>query len=158
MELAWWHWVVAGIALALGELGLGSFFVIWFGLGALVVGMALLALPGLAFSTQIILWTLSSLVMTGLWFLFGRGKDAQLGAGQAADVIGEIGVLVSAVEPFQKGQVRFQKPLMGSEVWPCIADEAIAAGQRVRVVMVDGQLLKVGPTIGAAVGPATSSH
>ena len=33
---------------------------------------------------------------------------------------------------------------MGSEVWTCLADEAIAAGERVKVVAVDGQLLKVG--------------
>jgi len=32
---------------------------------------------------------------------------------------------------------------MDSDVWPCIADEAIAAGERVKVVAVDGQLLKV---------------
>ena len=52
-------------------------------------------------------------------------------------------MLVRAVEPFGKGEVRFQKPLMGSEVWPCLSDEALAAGERVRVQAVDGQLLKV---------------
>ena len=59
------------------------------------------------------------------------------------EALGEIGVLVRAVEPFGKGEVRFQKPLMGSEVWPCLSDEALAAGERVRVQAVDGQLLKV---------------
>jgi hypothetical protein len=40
--------------------------------------------------------------------------------------------------------VRFQKPVMGSDVWPCLADEVIAAGERVRVLAVDGQILRVG--------------
>jgi membrane protein implicated in regulation of membrane protease activity len=33
---------------------------------------------------------------------------------------------------------------MGSDIWPCLADEAIGAGERVRVLAVDGQILKVG--------------
>lgn len=144
MELAWWHWVVVGLALGMGELALGSFFVIWFGLGALVVGVALVLIPGLAFSSQIVLWTLASILFTVLWFALGKRRGVQTRSGQADTVIGEIGVLAAAVEPFQKGQVRFQKPLMGSEAWTCIADEPIAAGERVRVLAVDGQLLKVG--------------
>jgi membrane-bound ClpP family serine protease len=39
--------------------------------------------------------------------------------------------------------VRFQKPLLGSEEWECVVDEAIAAGERVRVVAMEGSFLKV---------------
>ena len=52
--------------------------------------------------------------------------------------------MANAVEPMGRGEVRFQKPVMGSDTWPCVSDEAIAAGQRVKVVAVDGQLLRVG--------------
>jgi hypothetical protein len=51
--------------------------------------------------------------------------------------------MVTNVEPFQKGSVRFQTPLIGSDVWECIADESIAAGTRVKVVSVEGSLLKI---------------
>ena len=44
-----------------------------------------------------------------------------------ANVIGEIGLLTREVAPFQNGEVRFQKPMVGSDVWPCMADEAIPA-------------------------------
>ena len=143
MQLEWWHWMVAGLALGMGELAVGSFFIIWFGLGAMVVGLALLVAPTLGFTAQLSLWTLASVTLTVLWFKVFRQRGGP-GAGQANDALGEIGVLVRAVEPFQKGEVRFQKPVMGSEVWTCLADEAIAAGERVKVVGVDGQLLKVG--------------
>jgi membrane protein implicated in regulation of membrane protease activity len=83
-------------------------------------------------------------VLAALWFKVFRQIADKTRSGQAAEALGEIGVLVRAVEPFQKGEVRFQKPVMGSEVWPCLADEAIPAGQRVKVLAVDGQLLKVG--------------
>ena len=148
MELAWWHWMVLGLALGLVELAIPSFFIIWFGLGALLVGVAMLGVPGMAFSTQILLWTAASIAMTVLWFRVFRKEEGKTRSGQANEALGEIGVLVRAVEPLgvesARGEVRFQKPVMGSDVWPCLADEVIAAGERVRVLAVDGQILKVG--------------
>jgi membrane protein implicated in regulation of membrane protease activity len=146
MELTWWHWMILGLALGLSELASGTFFVVWFGLGAILVGLVLLAFPGTGFTVQILLWTLASVALMALWFKVFRRDPDKTQSGQADEALGEIGVLVRAVEPFQKGEVRFQKPVMGSEVWTCLADEAIAAGERVRVVAVDGQLLKVGKT------------
>lgn len=148
MEMAWWHWMILGLALGLVEIVVPSFFIIWFGLGALLVGVAMLAVPEMTFSTQILSWTAASIAMTVLWFRVFRRDDGKTRSGQAGEVLGEIGVLVRAVEPLgvtsARGEVRFQKPVMGSDVWPCLADEAIAAGERVRVLAVDGQLLKVG--------------
>ena len=148
MDLAWWHWMVLGLALGLLELTVPSFFIIWFGLGALLVGVAMLLAPGLPFSGQVLLWTAASIAMTVLWFKVFRREDGKTRSGQANEAIGEIGILVSAVEPLgpnsARGEVRFQKPVMGSDVWPCLAEESIAAGERVRVLAVDGQLLKVG--------------
>ena len=144
MDLAWWHWMILGLGLGLAELAVASFFLIWFGLGAILVGMILLVAPTTGFTAQMLLWTIASTALTALWFkVFSRFAD-KTRSGQAAEALGEIGVLVRAVEPFQKGEIRFQKPVMGAEVWPCLADEAIAAGQRVRVLAIDGQLLKVG--------------
>ena len=144
MELAGWHWIVLGFGLCLAELAIPMFFIVWFGLGALLVGVVLLVVPQLGFNGQILMWTVASATLTLLWFKVFRGIADKTRAGQAAAALGEIGVLVRAVEPFQRGEVRFQKPVMGAEVWPCLADEAFAAGERVRVVSVDGQLLKVG--------------
>ena len=148
MDLAWWHWMVLGLALGLLELAVPSFFIIWFGLGALLVGFAMLAAPGIAFSGQVMLWTAASVAMTVLWFKVFRREDGKTRSGQANEALGEIGILVRAVEPLGvssvRGEVRFQKPVMGSDVWPCLPHEASAAGERVRVVAVDGQLLKVG--------------
>jgi membrane protein implicated in regulation of membrane protease activity len=148
MELAWWHWMVLGLGLGLLELVVPAFFVIWFGLGALLVGVAMLIIPGMAFSAQILLWTAASVAMTVLWFKVLRKDGEKTRSGQADAALGEIGVLVRAVEPLgvesARGEVRFQKPIMGSDVWPCLADEAIAAGERVKVLAVVGQILKVG--------------
>ncbi|MGB4767600.1 MAG: NfeD family protein [Rugosibacter sp.] len=165
MQILWWHWMVLGLGLALSELALFSFFIIWFALGALLVGLALLLSPELSFTTQILLWTVASVLMTVSWFKFFRNTN-KTHAGQAAAVIGEVGTLVRAIEPFNtsvggtgssgRGEVRFQKPVMGTDTWPCIADEFIAAGTRVKVVGVDGQFLKVGKPAANATVNATS--
>lgn len=141
--------MVLGMGLALAELALFSFFIIWFAVGALLVGLALLLLSNLSFTAQILLWTVASIVMTVLWFKFFHLAN-KTRSGQSDEAIGEIGVLVNAIEPVGaasgRGEVRFQKPIMGAERWACLADESIAAGTRVKVLAVDGQFLKVGKT------------
>ncbi len=144
MTLEWWHWEIAGLALVLLELAVPAFFVIWFGFGAMLVGVALLAMPELALSAQIGLWVLASVAMTVLWFrIFRRTQHKTLIGTAAGEVIGEIGLLVSAVAPFERGKVRFQRPVLGAEEWACMAESAIAAGERVRVVSVEGSFVKV---------------
>ena len=38
-ELLYWHWLVFGMLLVAAEIFIPSFTVLWFGLGALVVGL-----------------------------------------------------------------------------------------------------------------------
>ena len=145
MNSEWWTWVVGGIALILAELAIPSFFIVWFGLGAILVGLLMLALPSLSLTAQLAVWTVASLAMVVLWFRVFKRSSYRTRIGTAdGGVIGEVGVLVSAVAPFERGKVRFQRPLLGSEEWVCLADAAIAAGERVRVVAVEGSYLKVG--------------
>ena len=142
--LQWWHWLVFGIVLILAELAIPSFFIIWFGLGALLVGLLLAVLPGLSLTAQIAVWTAASVAMTAGWFLVFRPGLQRTRIGQSdGEIIGEAGLLVADVAPYSRGRARFQKPLLGSEEWACIADEAIVAGERIRVVSVEGSFLKV---------------
>ena len=143
MHIEWWTWIVGGIVLILAELAVPSFFIVWFGLGALLVGLLALAFD-LSLTAQLATWTIASLAMVVLWFRVFRQSFDKTRAGTAdGDAIGQIGQPVSAVAPFEKGKVRFQGPLLGSEEWVCMADDPIAAGERVRVLAVEGSFLKV---------------
>lgn len=145
MELVWWHWAVAGIVLMLAELAIPAFVLIWFGLGALLVALPVALLPDFGLTGQLALWLALSLLLIVLWFrVFKPGVHKTTVGMSAPGVVGEIGLLVRAVAPFERGEVRFQKPLLGADVWPCIADEALAAGDRVKVLAVEGSILKVG--------------
>lgn len=144
MTLEWWMWIVGGIALIIAELAVPAFFIIWFGLGALFVGVLTLLLPALSATAQIVIWTLASLALVVLWFkVFKQGFDKTRIGTADGEVIGEIGLLAAPVAPFQRGKVRFQRPLLGAEEWVCLADEVIAAGERVRVLAIEGSFLKV---------------
>lgn len=143
-ELLWWHWLVAGIALVLAELAIPAFFVIWFGAGALLVGAAAFFIRDLSLAEQIALWILASLAFAFAWFRVFRTGAHKTRIGMAGgEAVGEAGLAVTPVVPFEKGRVRFQKPLLGADEWVCIADEPIAAGERVFVISVEGSFLKV---------------
>lgn len=142
--MEWWHWIVAGIALVLLELVVPSFFVLWFGLGAVIVGLLTLIAPGFPLTGQILLWAAASAVMTVLWFRVFKPSLHKTRIGTAeGELIGEIGLLVADATPFARGKVRFQRPVLGAEEWPCTAEAEIAAGTRVKLVSIEGNFFKV---------------
>ncbi|BAL22616.1 NfeD family protein [Azoarcus sp. KH32C] len=144
MNIEWWQWAVAGILLILAELAIPSFFVIWFGVAGLVMAGVLWLFPALSLTAQLAMWTALSLAMVALWFRVFKPEARKTRIGTSdGEVIGEVGLLVGAVAPFQRGKVRFQRPILGAEEWVCLAESAIAAGERVRVVAVEGSFLKV---------------
>ena len=144
MHPEWWHWAVVGIALILAELAVPAFVLVWFGLGAMLVALFAAVMPEASLTSQLALWLVASVLLVFLWFKVFKPGAHKTRIGTAdADVIGEAGLLAREVAPFEKGEVRFQKPLLGTDTWPCIADEPIKAGERVKVVSVEGSFLKV---------------
>jgi len=142
--MEWWHWIVGGIVLVLLELVIPSFFVFWFGLGAIFVGLLLIIAPGFPLAGQILLWAIASVGMTVLWFrVFRRIRNKTRIGTAEGDIIGEIGLLVADTAPFRRGKVRFQRPVLGAEEWPCTSEAEIVAGSRVQLVSVEGSFLKV---------------
>jgi membrane protein implicated in regulation of membrane protease activity len=145
MQLLWWHWMVLGFVLVVAELAIPSFFLIWFGVGALIVGIVLVALPGLPFAWQILVWLACSVAFVVLWFKIFRPGFHKTRSGTAKGAaIGEVGLVTRDIRPQVTGQVRFQKPLLGADLWDSMADEEIRVGERVRVLDVEGNTLKVG--------------
>jgi hypothetical protein len=143
MQAEWWHWAVVGIGLILAELAVPAFVLVWFGLGALIVAVVV-AVAAIGMTAQLAVWLVVSLLAVFLWFKVFRPERHKTRVGMSdSNVVGEVGLLARDVAPFEKGEVRFQKPLLGSDTWPCIADEAIKSGERVKVVDVEGSFLKV---------------
>ncbi len=145
MPFEWYHWAILGIVLTATELVVPAFVLVWFGLGALIVaGMAAMG-PDIGLIPQLLVWLTASIILVFLWFKVFKPGRHKIKAGRAsAEAVGEIGLLVSNIEPFGKAKVRFQTPLLGSDVWECVSgDEKIQAGARVKVASVEGNLLKI---------------
>lgn len=142
MELVWWHWLVLGMVLIGIEMLTPTFFLLWFGLGALLVG-ALVALFSLGFAAQVLGWAVASLVMTGVWLRFFKNPD-RTHAGQAKEgVLGVTGLVTRAIPEMGEGEMLFQRPVLGADRWPAVADAPISVGEKARIVDVLGQTLKV---------------
>ncbi len=144
MYFDWYHWAVLGVILVLAELVVPALVFAWFGLGALIVACLFFIIPDMSFIAQLLVWAASSIAFVLLWFkVFKRYQNKTASGRSSAEIVGEVGLLVTDIEPFGRAKVRFQTPLVGSDVWECVSDEKIKAGSRVRVVSVDGSILKI---------------
>jgi membrane protein implicated in regulation of membrane protease activity len=144
MMILWWHWLVFGLLLTLGEVVTpGGFYIIFFGTGAIVVG--LLTGAGLAGPTwvQLLLFSvvsIGSLLVFRARLLRWMQVDPQLPPIDA--LVGEIGTTSARLEPGSIGKVE----LRGSS-WSArnVSAMVLEAGARCRVQRVDGLMLDVTP-------------
>ena len=147
MEFAfeYWHWIVFGIALMLSEIFIGSFFIVWFGTAAVVVGLLLLPLPNMSGTTQLILWAISSASFALAWFKLIKPLNIdKTKAGLSKEVmLGEVGQVLQVPSGDKRGKVRFPAPVLGSDEWLIISHEAVSIGDRVSVVDLSGNALIV---------------
>lgn len=144
MQVLWWYWLVAGVLLMLVELLVPAFFVFWFGLSAVLVGGVLVVAPALSFPSQLLLWAVTSALMATAWFrLFRRRGKGSPERWSAEAWIGEPGQLIESVSPYMRGRVRFTQPILGYDEWTCLADQTLTAGESVRLVSFEGDMVRV---------------
>ena len=144
-ELAYWHWLVFGIALVIVEVFLPSFTVLWFGLGAVVVGIVKAAAPGLGLTAELAIWIASSCLFTILWFRYFKPRMVdKTTAGIAREaVIGEVGQVIRQPVNDVRGAVRFTTPVLGNDEWEFICEQNVEVGDRVYIREISGNTLVV---------------
>ncbi len=143
MTILWWHWLVLGLLLMLGELATpGGFYILFFGVGAFITG--LLAFAGITNSAvQMLLFTVlsvASLLLFRSRVLSWMQVDPQAPAVDA--VVGEVGIVMEALSPGGFGKVE----LRGAS-WSARnrSEVALGPGARCRVADIDGLMLLVEP-------------
>lgn len=146
--MAWWAWVILGCLLVLAEtLTPGGFYIVFFGIGALAVGlMDILGMAGPAW----VQWLLFSAVsLASLAFLrrplLKRFSTAQSSASRSPMVdtdtlVGEIAVASESIPAGSVGRVE-----MRGAAWNACnrGANALALGQRCVVENVEGLMLDV---------------
>jgi membrane protein implicated in regulation of membrane protease activity len=139
----WWMWIAVGLVLLVLELATPSgFFIMFFGLGAITVGV--LARVGVVqeWWLQWLLFTVASVVYL---LLFRKSLQGRFQAPPPAQIDSLVGVLAVPKESIQPGAVG-QVEARGS-AWSArnLSAVALSTGQRCTVVSVDGLLLGVRP-------------
>jgi membrane protein implicated in regulation of membrane protease activity len=134
-EEYWWVWMVIGAVFLVGEIFTAAFFLLWFGVGAVVAG--LLALAGAGFVWQLAAFAVVSLVLFAASRRFADRFTKKQPPGIGADrFLGRKAIVIEVIDNDKNtGKVRFDK-----EEWRADSetDEIIREGSAVKVVRVVG--------------------
>jgi membrane protein implicated in regulation of membrane protease activity len=144
LEMLYWHWLVLGVVLIVAEIFIPSFTILWFGLGALVVGVAALFFD-IPLSMQVLVWTLFSVLFTLLWFKWVKPLMVDSSNSQLAreSAIGESGQVIKLPARDTKGRLRFTTPILGEDEWEFSCDSEVALGDRLYIQEIAGDVLVV---------------
>ncbi len=139
----WWMWIAGGLALVVAELATPSgFFIIFFGLSALSVGL----FTGLSLvEAPWAQWLLFSALSIAYILVFRRRLESKMQIPPPSNVDSLIGVLAIVQERLLPGVVG-RVEVRGS-MWTARNTSSVTldAGQRARVTAVDGLTLAVVP-------------
>jgi membrane protein implicated in regulation of membrane protease activity len=139
MLLSWWLWLLLGFVLLLLELVTpGGFYIFFFGVGAIAVG--LLAVAGVAGPASV-QWLLFGVISIVAFLLFRKPLIERFGTRSDRDVdtlVGETAVALGEIGIQQIGKAELR-----GTAWSArnVGTTAVKAGERCRVEQVDGLML-----------------
>jgi hypothetical protein len=142
MAIAWWHWLVLGLLLIALELAAsGGFYIIFFGIAAVIISLMAALGADTPVWGQLLLFSVLSI--GSLQFFRGPLMRWLNVDGKGSDVdslVGETGVALQDIAPNDIGRVE----LRGSS-WSARnhGPTPLAAGRRVTVIRVDRLMLIV---------------
>lgn len=140
--MEWWSWLILGLVLIGVELITpGSFFVLFFGLGAILVGTILFLFGAMEVWLQWCLFAVISVATLALLrpkilHIIKRGDDRH----DRSSMVGELAMVTATIAPGQIGQVEAR-----GTVWAArnTGTATLTVGTRARVISVQGLELQV---------------
>ncbi|MFZ1325748.1 MAG: NfeD family protein [Candidatus Contendobacter sp.] len=140
LEPVYWNWWVLGVVLMAIESIVPGFFFLWMGVAALLVGVVLTVLPGLEWTYQVLLFAVLS-----VGSLVGWRLRLQRHPTPTADPLLNrrghqyVGRAFTLDEPTLNG---YGKIRVDDSTWKVRVAQDYPAGTRLRIIGVDGVLLK----------------
>ncbi|HAF00568.1 MAG TPA: NfeD family protein [Methylophilaceae bacterium] len=139
-----WIWCALGLILLATEMALGTIYLLWFGISALCVAIAMWVFPNTPQALQFVMFAGLSISSLAIWKLNYKKTETHSRVGQAqGEEIGRIGKVTEPCGATQVGKIQFTQGLMGAREWPAVAEDAIEAGVDAMVVAVEGNALKI---------------
>jgi len=144
MDILWWHWLVFGLLLVVAEMAsAGGFYIIFFGLSAVVVGLLGAVGAPLPLSIQLGLFAglaVLSLVLFRTRLLSWMQVDPQAPA--VDTLVGEVGTVRTTLSPGAVGTIELRGTSWSARNVSAIT---LVSGDRCQVRQVDGLTVYVGP-------------
>ena len=138
--VVFWHWwILAGILLIL-ELTAPAFFFLWLGIAAAAVGMILLVFPNIPLETQLVLFSIASVVAIIAWKKYRESRPIttdQPNLNRRGHQY--IGRVLTLTEPIVNGD---GKVTVDDSTWR-VKGPDLDAGTAIRVTGVDGVIFEV---------------
>ncbi|MBW7887962.1 MAG: NfeD family protein [Bacteroidetes bacterium] len=135
-------WFLSGLIFLLAEFIIPGFVIFFFGVGAWVVALFLWFDVDLSFSTQLLIFLVSSIFSLVVFRRYGKpyfkGKVTKEDVNSIEDVKGERAVVTEDIIPVTGGKVEFHGTL-----WNAESDVFIAKGTTVEIVERNNLTLKV---------------
>lgn len=140
-----WLWGILGLILVAMEMMNETFFILWFGIAALIVSACLYFFPGLHAGWQFLIFAGFSLGSLAIWkFYYRKAPADDLKVGQSqGDEVGRVGTIVEAVNRKQNGRIQFAQGVMGSKEWTAISEEELETGSEAEITAIVGNALTV---------------
>jgi membrane protein implicated in regulation of membrane protease activity len=140
-QMLYWHWIVLGLVLFVLEMLMPGFVLMWFGVGALLVGGLLFIFADMMWQWQFIIFSVFSLASVIAWKYWSRNNpddDPEQGVlNQRGRAL--IGRETLLIESIVNGVGRIQ---LDDTFWRVNGDD-MENGKLIRIIDVDGATLKV---------------
>lgn len=141
--LVYWHWwVLAGVFFVLEVLSM-SFFFLWLGASAALVGILLIIMPELSWQVQFIIWAGIAVADIFAWRIYKSKNPSEIKTDEPhLNRRGDqyVGRTFTLDEPIENG---FGKVKVDDSIWKVECETDLDAGQKVKVTAVDGTVLQV---------------
>ncbi len=133
---AWFIWLVVAGVFTIVEIATVGFFIIWFGVAALLTAIFSLFMPE-AFLVQVVFWAISSVLLVLFTKRFTDKVKPETTATNVYSIIGKRAVVTTKINNENAtGQIK-----VDGDVWSAKTenyDEVIEAGEHVEILKIDG--------------------
>ena len=131
----WWIWVIVGVLLIIGEIFTAGFFLIWFGIAAIIAGI-------IAFFELSVVWQgvafliISGILLAGTRQLAERYTKKQPPGIGADRFIGKVGVVLEDIDNDKNtGRVRVEEDKWRAD---SLEGDIITKDSKVQVIKIEG--------------------
>jgi membrane protein implicated in regulation of membrane protease activity len=131
----WWIWVIIGVLLIIGEIFTAGFFLIWFGIAAIIAGI-------IAYFELSVVWqgaafiVISAILLAGTRRLADKFTKKQPPGIGADRFIGKTGVVLEEIDNDKNtGRIRVEEDQWRAD---SLEGDIIAEGSKVQVMKLEG--------------------